>query len=949
MEVYLSIWKYTSDGHNLVTILNIAKYLHLTPPPQIYILSSAPKGTMATQCPKCEAENPDTQSFCGDCGTQLISSKDIPAQTKTLVTPPQELSRGTTIAGRYEIIEQLGTGGMGSVYRVEDTKIHEDVALKLIKPEIAADKKTIERFNNELKLARKIRHKNICGMYDLGEAEGTHFITMEYVPGEDLKSFMRRAKQLSIPTVISIAKQICGGLEEAHKLGIVHRDLKPSNIMIDKDGNVHIMDFGIARSVKTAGITGTGVMIGTPEYMSPEQVESKEVDQLSDLYSLGVILYEMVTGRVPFEGETPLSIARKHADEDPSDPKTINPQIPDDLSHLILKCLEKDKENRYQSAGELITELGNIEKGIPSTAREIPKRKPITSKEITVTLGLKKFFIPALIVLVLAVIAFIILRKSGPDLDPNRIVVAIFDNKTGDPEHDVIGHMAADWITQGLDQTGVVEVVPSMSVEKVFSGYTGEDPIGFLAQKVKAGTVISGAYYLQGDSIQFHVQVTDARKGKLLKALDPVTGPIDDPSGLIEALRQQLMVDLSVLLDPAWQDRAEHMPPSYEAYKEYTEGIKCFSRNEFKQATDHFLKAASLAPDFARPKLRAATAYMNLGDRVNAHALIKEVDKIRDKLSQYDRYYLDYQKASIRGDLFGAYQAWVQIARMTQLPRFRYVVGQRAQKINRPQEAVDLITPVDPVKEGLKNWDVFWWDLTNSHHMLGNHKQELKEARRGRKLLPDDLFVLYCELRALAALGKIKEIEESLEESLPLPLTYVWGFNPGRVMLETGLVLRAHGHKEASLNVIERAIRWLESRPKEEAETESHRLILGRTLYYSERWEESQSVFESLHQEFPDEFQYLGYLGTLAARKGEREKALSFSSQLESTGWSYPYGYDTFWRAKITALLGDKEQAVRLLREAHDQGVQFMHFHHVMDLEPLYDYPPFQEFMKPKG
>jgi serine/threonine-protein kinase len=162
-------------------------------------------------------------------------------------------------------------------------------------------------------------------MYDIGESEGTHFITMEYVPGEDLKSFMRRAKQLSIPTVISIAKQICEGLDEAHKLGIVHRDIKPSNIMIDKDGNVHIMDFGIARSVKAEGITGAGVMIGTPEYMSPEQVESKEVNQLSDLYSLGVILYEMVTGRVPFEGETPLSIARMHADKTDLPPIIVPP------------------------------------------------------------------------------------------------------------------------------------------------------------------------------------------------------------------------------------------------------------------------------------------------------------------------------------------------------------------------------------------------------------------------------------------------------------------------------------------------------------------------------------------------------------------------------------------------------------------------------------------------
>jgi serine/threonine-protein kinase len=246
------------------------------------------------KCPKCNSENPADTKFCGECTAPLHPSEEIPASpTKTLETPTEEFTRGTTFANRYEIIEELGKGGMGKVYRVEDKKIKEEVALKLIKPEIASDRKTIERFSNELRMARKIRHKNVCGMYDLGEEKGTHYITMEYVPGEDLKSFIRRSGQLAIGTTIRSAKQVCDGLAEAHRLGTVHRDLKPQNIMIDKDGNARIMDFGIARSLKGKGITGAGVMIGTPEYMSPEQVEGKEVDQKSDIYSLGIILYEM--------------------------------------------------------------------------------------------------------------------------------------------------------------------------------------------------------------------------------------------------------------------------------------------------------------------------------------------------------------------------------------------------------------------------------------------------------------------------------------------------------------------------------------------------------------------------------------------------------------------------------------------------------------------------------
>jgi serine/threonine-protein kinase len=299
---------------------------------------------------------------------------------------------------------------MGRVYKAHDTKIKEKVALKLIKPEIAAHKETIDRFGNELRLARKIRHKNVCGMYDIGEAEGSHFISMEYVHGEDLKSMIRMTGSLSLGTILNVGRQICDGLAEAHRLGVVHRDLKPQNIMLDKAGNVKIMDFGIARSMSEKGITGTSVIIGTPEYMSPEQAEAKAVDPRSDLYSLGVILYEMVTGRVPFEGDTALSIAMKHKGETPKSPRSINPNAPDDLSRLILKCLEKDKNARYQTAAAVGTELEKIEKGIPTTDRLVPERKTRTSREITVKFTLRKLAVPVFIIIALAAIAVIVWR-----------------------------------------------------------------------------------------------------------------------------------------------------------------------------------------------------------------------------------------------------------------------------------------------------------------------------------------------------------------------------------------------------------------------------------------------------------------------------------------------------------------------------------------------------------
>ena len=361
------------------------------------------------KCPKCHTETPPGTKFCSNCGTQLIPLNERPKEeplslTETLQTPVLELAIGSTFADRYVIIEELGRGGMGNVYKGLDKELGEKVALKLLKPEIAADERMIERFRNELKYARKITHKNVCRMYDLSKEKRTPYITMEYVSGEDLKTSLRRMGLLSVAKTIYIAKQVCEGLAEAHKLGVVHRDLKPQNIMIDKQGNAHIMDFGIARSTKAKGVTTSGMMIGTPDYMSPEQVEGKEVDQRADIYAMGVILYEMVTGTTPFHGETAVSIALAHTREKPRDPREINSQIPYEFSRMILKCMEKNRDYRYQKIEELYQELDRLEQSMPTTDRVIQISKPSTAKTLVKKPRLKKALIPVFVVLALIII-----------------------------------------------------------------------------------------------------------------------------------------------------------------------------------------------------------------------------------------------------------------------------------------------------------------------------------------------------------------------------------------------------------------------------------------------------------------------------------------------------------------------------------------------------------------
>jgi serine/threonine-protein kinase len=477
--------------------------------------------TVTIKCPECETSNTDTARFCNNCASPLESEEFSPSRTKTLETPKEELTSGSEFAGRFQIIEELGRGGMGKVYKAIDKKINEKIALKLIKPEIASDKKIIDRFNNELRMARKIGHRHVGRMYDINEEEGTHYITMEYISGQDLKGLIRQSGQLAVGTTISIAKQVCQGLSEAHRLDVIHRDLKPSNIMIDKTGNVRIMDFGIARSIKAKGITGTGMLVGTPEYMSPEQIEGKSIDKRSDLYSLGVILYEMVTGRVPFEGETPFVIGAKHRSEKPQDPGELNPQIPEELSSVILKCLVKESSKRYQSADELLSELERIEKDIPLTDREIPRKKTSTSKEVTVTLSLKKFLIPGLVIIALAFIAVQIWPPFGkekpapPPSDAYSIAVLPFTDLSPEKDQGNLCEGLADSIINAVSKVQDIRI-PGRASSFAFK----DDALGIqeIGRRLGVQTVLEGSIQKSASEILISAQLINVADGMLLWA-----------------------------------------------------------------------------------------------------------------------------------------------------------------------------------------------------------------------------------------------------------------------------------------------------------------------------------------------------------------------------------------------------------------------------------------------
>lgn len=521
---------------------------------------------MEKKCPQCRTENPVDSRFCKSCGNSFSGD---PVSTETLETPTEVLARGSIFAGRYEIIEALGAGGMGQVYRVFDSSIQEEVALKLIKPEIATNKRTVERFRNELKIARKITHKNVCRMYDLNIEDKALYITMEYVPGEDLKSLICRTKHLVIDTAASIAGQIADGLAEAHRLGIIHRDLKSNNIMVDKNGQAKIMDFGIAQTTKSKGITQIGMTVGTPEYMSPEQVGGAQIDQRTDLYSLGVILYEMVTGVLPFIGNTASAVGAKHQSEIPVNPRELNTHVPEALSRIILKCMAKNMEKRYRRAEEIRADLEKVGKSIIET--------------------------------------------KGDTVWNNSIAVLPFTNLSADKEQEYFCDGIAEEIINALAHVENLRVVARTSAFAFKNKNVNVIEIG---RELHVKTILEGSVRKSGNRIRLLAQLINVSDGFHMWS-EKYDRELDDVFAVQDEITQAILDNLKVtLLGKKKKTLAKRYPENSEAYILYLKGRYFWNKRTeeaIRKSIEYFKEGIKQEPLSALFYAGLSDAYHSLG------------------------------------------------------------------------------------------------------------------------------------------------------------------------------------------------------------------------------------------------------------------------------------------------------------------------------------------------
>ncbi|MDH7514194.1 MAG: tetratricopeptide repeat protein, partial [Clostridiales bacterium] len=392
-------------------------------------------------------------------------------------------------------------------------------------------------------------------------------------------------------------------------------------------------------------------------------------------------------------------------------------------------------------------------------------------------------------------------------------------------------------------------------------------------------------------------------------------------------------------------------PPVYEAFQEYIKGLELFGV-DYEQAVRHFTRAAELDPKFGATKLYIAVAYGNQGRYEEADAILQSIREARDELSSLENLIFDWYDAELKGQNEKALRLIREAEKLT--PNFftiKYIVGLEALGVNRPHETIKAyawMDSQDPKIHFTRATGAWWFNvLAAAHHMLGEYKKEIEVAKQGRKYFPKDLSFAEIEARALAALGKTSEVKRVIEGCFNVDAT---SRTPGSVMMEAAVECYAHGRKDASREFAARAIEWAESRPEAERKTKAHQEFYADALYFAGRLDEAGRIFESLAAGDAENIDYKGYLGTLAARRGDREGAMRVFEELGKLERPFLLGQHLWWQARIAALIGEKEKAVALLKEAFSQGSDYgVSLHRDIDLEPLWDYPPFKELLRPKG
>ena len=568
----------------------------------------------------------------------VTASGAATATARARINSAAILEVGTVLGGRFEILEILGVGGMGAVYKAHDRDIGRIIALKCIRPELADHPEIIQRFKQELLLARQVAHRNIIRIFDVRESGGLKFITMEHVVGRDLRSILSERGKLPPSEALDIIQQVCAGLAAAHAEGVLHRDLKPSNIMLDQQGRVVVMDFGLARTLSGEGMTQTGAVLGTMEYMSPEQAKAEDLDARSDLYTVGLIFYELLTGKMPFQAASATASLLKRTQQAAIPAADIDPEVSRPVSAIVSKCLEREPSQRYQNFLELIAELDVVQGKRPvSTVIVAPPQATPWKRMSAVAVAL----------VISAVAGTFWWTRSRPTAPETHkavtVLLADFQNRTSDPVFDGTVESGFALAIEGASFINAYNREQARKIAaqlKPGAASLDEENARLVAVREGVNVVISGAVEKQGDGYKISCQAIDANTSQ---AIGSAETSVASKSAVLQAVGS-LAGKMRGLLGDTTPESVKlaqeetFTSSSIEAAHDYAvaQGLRYAGKSD--EAIQAFKKAIELDPSFGSAYGSLAAVYWNLGNQAEAIKSYKTAMQHIDRMTDREKY-----------------------------------------------------------------------------------------------------------------------------------------------------------------------------------------------------------------------------------------------------------------------------------------------------------------------
>jgi eukaryotic-like serine/threonine-protein kinase len=582
------------------------------------------------------------------------------------------LNPGEVLGARYEILQLLGEGGMGAVYKAKDRELDRFVALKVIRRDLASNAAIVARFKQELLLSHQVTHKNVIRIYDLADADGVKFITMEFVEGADLRRLLMERGKFTVEEAVETIRQVCFALYAAHAVGVIHRDLKPQNIMRDLNARTLVMDFGLARSVESDGMTNTGALVGTMEYMSPEQAVGKELDQRSDIFALGLVFFELLTGNTPYKADTAIASLLKRNQERAIPAVDMDASIPKGLSDIVGKCLERDLNQRYQSVQEILNDIDAWQGKRPVSASVIAPI-PEAKKALPVWQ-----WATAVLVIVLAVAGWMLRGRLLPTADKKAhgpvasLAILPFRNASGDASLDWLGSSLAEMLSTDVGQSASLRTVSSDRLHQVLrdlhvnpSSQLDPQMLKQLGEFSNAQTLVWGQYVKVGDQIRIDATLQDLKRERT-STLKAEAQSDKDLLAAVDRLAQSIRENLALSPEIVKELQAQAFRPSSkstEALRDYNQGIELVRQGNNLEAQKKFDSATQEDPDFALAFSRLAQTYASLGYDNEAERYSKRAVELSAPLPTSEKYLIEASNARIQNDTQKAIAAYQNIVK----------------------------------------------------------------------------------------------------------------------------------------------------------------------------------------------------------------------------------------------------------------------------------------------